>query len=51
MWVIGHRGTGANGSLGEGRLQFRENTIPALQAAASLGANLVEFDVQVNPLN
>ena len=47
--VIGHRGAGANRmfSGGAGNLQIGENTILSLVTAASLGAEYVEFDVQL----
>ena len=44
--VIGHRGLGKN--LAENKsLQLGENTVQSIIAAASLGANYVEFDVQL----
>lgn len=44
--VIGHRGLGKNipSNLS---LQLGENTVPSFIAAANLGANYVEFDVQL----
>lgn len=44
--VIGHRGVGAN-SMGSNNIQIGENTVLSLVTAASLGAEYVEFDVQV----
>lgn len=44
--VIGHRGLGKNTSSNKS-LQLGENTIPSFIAAANLGANYVEFDVQL----
>jgi glycerophosphodiester phosphodiesterase len=44
--VIGHRGLGKN--LASNRsLQLGENTLPSFIAAANLGAQYVEFDVQL----
>jgi hypothetical protein len=46
--VIGHRGAGANKHFsGTGNLQIGENTVLSLVTAASLGAEYVEFDVQL----
>lgn len=46
--VIGHRGAGANRKFsGTGNLQIGENTVLSLVTAASLGAEYVEFDVQL----
>ncbi|KAL9124984.1 MAG: hypothetical protein Q9217_005753 [Psora testacea] len=44
--VIGHRGLGKN-SATRGSLQLGENTIQSFIAAANLGAQYVEFDVQL----
>ncbi|KAK6070940.1 glycerophosphoryl diester phosphodiesterase [Seiridium cupressi] len=44
--VIGHRGLGKNVVTNKS-LQLGENTIPSFIAAANLGANYVEFDVQL----
>ena len=44
--VIGHRGLGKN-SAARGPLQLGENTIQSFIAAANLGAQYVEFDVQL----
>lgn len=44
--VIGHRGLGKNSSSNRS-LQLGENTIQSFIAAANLGANYVEFDVQL----
>lgn len=44
--VIGHRGLGKNVSSTKS-LQLGENTIQSFIAAANLGANYVEFDVQL----
>lgn len=44
--VIGHRGLGKNVASNRS-LQLGENTIPSFIAAANLGANYVEFDVQL----
>lgn len=44
--VIGHRGLGKNVSTNRS-LQLGENTIQSFIAAANLGANYVEFDVQL----
>ena len=44
--VIGHRGLGQNVSS-TNSLQLGENTIPSFIAAANLGAQYVEFDVQL----
>ncbi|CAK7273462.1 Glycerophosphocholine phosphodiesterase [Sporothrix epigloea] len=44
--VIGHRGLGKNSSSNRS-LQLGENTVPSFIAAANLGANYVEFDVQL----
>ena len=44
--VIGHRGLGKN-IAGRKSLQLGENTIQSFIAAANLGANYVEFDVQL----
>ncbi|KAK0651454.1 Glycerophosphoryl diester phosphodiesterase family-domain-containing protein [Cercophora newfieldiana] len=44
--VIGHRGLGKN--MAQNRsLQLGENTVPSFIAAANLGAQYVEFDVQL----
>ncbi|KAI3637904.1 hypothetical protein MIR68_004553 [Amoeboaphelidium protococcarum] len=45
--IIGHRGAGANQSGRSGSLQVGENTVLSFITAASLGAEYVEFDVQV----
>ncbi|KAJ9048125.1 Glycerophosphocholine phosphodiesterase, variant 2 [Entomophthora muscae] len=46
--VIGHRGMGANTRVaGASSLQVGENTVLSFITAASLGAEYVEFDVQV----
>lgn len=44
--VIGHRGLGKNIASNRS-LQLGENTLPSFIAAANLGANYVEFDVQL----
>lgn len=44
--VIGHRGLGKNVTSTRS-LQLGENTVPSFIAAASLGAQYVEFDVQL----
>jgi len=44
--VIGHRGLGKNATANKS-LQLGENTIQSFIAAANLGANYVEFDVQL----
>ena len=44
--VIGHRGLGKNLTTNKS-LQLGENTIQSFIAAANLGANYVEFDVQL----
>lgn len=44
--VIGHRGLGKN-IASTGSLQLGENTVPSFIAAANLGAQYVEFDVQL----
>ncbi|OAA65451.1 glycerophosphodiester phosphodiesterase gde1 [Niveomyces insectorum RCEF 264] len=44
--VIGHRGLGKNMTSNRS-LQLGENTVPSFIAAANLGANYVEFDVQL----
>jgi len=44
--VFGHRGMGKN-FLSNKSLQLGENTVPSFIAAANLGANYVEFDVQL----
>ncbi|KAK1761443.1 Glycerophosphodiester phosphodiesterase GDE1 [Echria macrotheca] len=44
--VIGHRGLGKNMSSNKS-LQLGENTVPSFIAAANLGAQYVEFDVQL----
>lgn len=44
--VIGHRGMGKN-VISNRSLQLGENTVPSFIAAANLGANYVEFDVQL----
>ncbi|KAL9110192.1 MAG: hypothetical protein Q9227_005253 [Pyrenula ochraceoflavens] len=44
--VIGHRGLGKN-IAGRSSLQLGENTIQSFIAAANLGAEYVEFDVQL----
>ncbi|OHW90621.1 glycerophosphoryl diester phosphodiesterase [Colletotrichum incanum] len=44
--VIGHRGMGKNMTSNKS-LQLGENTIPSFIAAANLGAQYVEFDVQL----
>ncbi|KAJ9138684.1 Glycerophosphodiester phosphodiesterase GDE1 [Pleurostoma richardsiae] len=44
--VIGHRGLGKN-TTGNRSLQLGENTVPSFIAAANLGAQYVEFDVQL----
>jgi glycerophosphodiester phosphodiesterase len=44
--VIGHRGLGKNVTSSKS-LQLGENTIQSFIAAANLGANYVEFDVQL----
>ena len=44
--VIGHRGLGKNMASNRS-LQLGENTVPSFIAAANLGANYVEFDVQL----
>lgn len=46
--VIGHRGMGANKPVAGGaKLQVGENTMLSFVTAAALGAEYVEFDVQV----
>ncbi|KAI9293502.1 GDPD-domain-containing protein, partial [Neoconidiobolus thromboides FSU 785] len=46
--LIGHRGLGANQKVkGESSLQVGENTVLSFITAASLGAEYVEFDVQL----
>lgn len=44
--VIGHRGLGKNNTSNKS-LQLGENTVESFIAAANLGANYVEFDVQL----
>jgi glycerophosphodiester phosphodiesterase len=44
--VIGHRGLGKN-VVSNRSLQLGENTVPSFIAAANLGAQYVEFDVQL----
>lgn len=44
--VIGHRGLGKN-TLEQTSLQLGENTIESFIQASNLGANYVEFDVQI----
>ncbi|KAG5924718.1 hypothetical protein E4U53_003390 [Claviceps sorghi] len=44
--VIGHRGLGKNVTSNKS-LQLGENTLPSFIAAANLGAQYVEFDVQL----
>jgi glycerophosphodiester phosphodiesterase len=44
--VIGHRGMGKNMTSNKS-LQLGENTVPSFIAAANLGAEYVEFDVQL----
>ncbi|KAL2265508.1 hypothetical protein VTJ83DRAFT_6608 [Remersonia thermophila] len=44
--VIGHRGLGKN-LVSNRSLQLGENTVPSFIAAANLGAQYVEFDVQL----
>ncbi|PQE33196.1 Glycerophosphodiester phosphodiesterase GDE1 protein [Rutstroemia sp. NJR-2017a WRK4] len=44
--VIGHRGLGKNNTSNRS-LQLGENTLQSFIAAANLGANYVEFDVQL----
>lgn len=44
--VIGHRGLGKNMTSNKS-LQLGENTLPSFIAAANLGAQYVEFDVQL----
>jgi len=44
--VIGHRGLGKNMTSNKS-LQLGENTVPSFIAAANLGAQYVEFDVQL----
>ncbi|KAK3304381.1 Glycerophosphoryl diester phosphodiesterase family-domain-containing protein [Chaetomium strumarium] len=44
--VIGHRGLGKN-LVANRSLQLGENTVPSFIAAANLGAQYVEFDVQL----
>jgi glycerophosphodiester phosphodiesterase len=44
--VIGHRGMGKN-LVSNRSLQLGENTVPSFIAAANLGAQYVEFDVQL----
>ncbi|AEO71495.1 92e4c9ee-7a10-4609-b83e-85c30042bac6 [Thermothielavioides terrestris] len=44
--VIGHRGMGKN-VVSNRSLQLGENTVPSFIAAANLGAQYVEFDVQL----
>lgn len=44
--VIGHRGLGKN-HVSNRSLQLGENTLPSFIAAANLGAQYVEFDVQL----
>ncbi|KAL1919924.1 uncharacterized protein VTP21DRAFT_1856 [Calcarisporiella thermophila] len=46
--IIGHRGLGMNRRVsGSTNLQLGENTLLSFETAASLGAEYVEFDVQV----
>ncbi|KAI8051958.1 Glycerophosphoryl diester phosphodiesterase family-domain-containing protein [Syncephalis plumigaleata] len=46
--VIGHRGAGANQAVtGPASLQIGENTVLSFITAASLGAEYIEFDVQL----
>lgn len=45
--VIGHRGMGKNFAPGRRSLQLGENTIESFVSAANLGAEYVEFDVQL----
>ncbi|RMZ76929.1 hypothetical protein DV737_g4606, partial [Chaetothyriales sp. CBS 132003] len=45
--LIGHRGMGKNFAAGRRSLQLGENTIQSFIAAANLGAQYVEFDVQL----
>ena len=46
--VIGHRGFGANRNVsGSSNLQVVENSVLSMVTAASLGAEYVEFDVQL----
>ncbi|KAI9226781.1 MAG: Glycerophosphoryl diester phosphodiesterase family-domain-containing protein [Piptocephalis tieghemiana] len=47
--IIGHRGSGANRRVegGNSALQVGENTVLSFVTAASLGAEYVEFDVQL----
>lgn len=44
--LIGHRGLGKNATSNKS-LQLGENTLPSFIAAANLGAQYVEFDVQL----
>jgi glycerophosphodiester phosphodiesterase len=48
--VIGHRGLGKNWN-GRKSLQLGENTLASFIAAANLGANYVEMDVQLTKDN
>ena len=45
--VIGHRGMGKNFAAGRRSLQLGENTVQSFVSAANLGAQYVEFDVQL----
>lgn len=45
--VIGHRGLGKNFAAGRRSLQLGENTLQSFITAANLGAQYVEFDVQL----
>ncbi|ETO18432.1 hypothetical protein RFI_18833 [Reticulomyxa filosa] len=48
--LVGHRGTGSWRSIfrpGQRRTHLKENTILAFNAASALGAQFVEFDVQL----
>lgn len=45
--VIGHRGLGKNFGTGHRSLQLGENTVQSFITAANLGAEYVEFDVQL----
>ena len=45
--VIGHRGMGKNFAPGRRSLQLGENTVESFISAANLGAEYVEFDVQL----
>lgn len=49
--VIGHRGAGANKIGTAGSLQIGENSVLSMVTAASLGAEYVEFDVQLTKDN